>query len=506
MIVQYNPLKEKGYRGIDALAPKTREVIEELGDMCVELVGETPFGENCVHKLLTEHTSELEKYLKTRKPALSDVTRAWILENARIRMNQPELYKIRHIGKDWYGKEEDPKFYSFKSFVLPVREMLEMPRPERELSMKADFREEVTNLVKENVLGYDELRLEVLPTFGVRDYKPEKACPGAVIATEKGITEFDDFGDLYGVRCLTSTEAKPSMLSNYAVAKKMGEELAGNPIRLTTAADYDPSGFENSHYYCEHFRTFYPNVECVRVGVFPEQVPKERLVPGEALYELDPAEAKKWRSLQAKGIIPPDRNPIEVNGKLYGVEMDSVSVRGFFPKIMDELSELGCTQRAWEEWARKEQHVDKPMSVWEVRDELAERTEADIRAEKILGKVEERIEEKIREEKALKGNIEGFKSEVKYETERWLDKQAGDIVSKPDFDDRPSPPENTLKEEILAGRRFEDRFSVDYLNEKLKGELRSEFEKKMGEVEQRISYERLEELETKTSELLKVVS
>jgi len=286
-------------------------------------------------------------------PSHSDIIRGWWLENARIRYNEPERYELRHIRKDWYGVETDPHFYSGKIFILPLREILGMPpkpaEADYDIFHKILWHAEV-GLIPEDVIGYEMLRHWPHEEEGVRDIQPAraKACVAIFLATERniGAEKFLEFTDVYGVTVRTCVFKKASALSNWAVIEDFVKKVPPEtPILLVTIADYDYHGLTGIHRtYRVHFEKFYPNVLHVMAGVFPEQVPPERLHPGDALYELTAKDVRDWWKAIREGRIPPDLTPLLSDGtyapfgymdKCYGIEMDGVSEARFLPTIVD---------------------------------------------------------------------------------------------------------------------------------------------------------------------------
>ena len=306
MLDQYDFLVEEGFKGISEIRSGSLDQIEEMIDLWIDLEGEIPPNRNMVHELFKRHRSEWKRVVSNLGwGGWASVCRAWWLENARIRYNNPDDYGLRHIRRDWYGKAEDPHVYSGKSFILPIRDWMGMkPQPAEEDYDR--FHKELKSMVFDGVFGYDILQMSPKRGFGVRDIKPrrKKACAGVFIATEKMIEveKLREFVDVYGVTVRTSVAQKASALSNYEVIQEFVRKSRkkGIPILLVTVADLDWEGITGVHLpYRDHFQYYYPKVEHIIAGVFPEQLPKERLVPGDALYaDID---LEHWQMILRRG-------------------------------------------------------------------------------------------------------------------------------------------------------------------------------------------------------------
>lgn len=517
MLEQYDFLVEEGFKGIAAV-PHTSQ-IEEMIDLWMDLEGEIPPNRNMVHELFKQHRGEWKRHLKTNSPYWSSVCRAWWLENARIRYNFPEKYNLRHIRRDWYGKAEDPHVYAGKGFLLPVRGWLGMkPQPAEEDYDR--FHKNLKEMVFDNVFGYDILQLSPKRGFGVRDVKPRraKACAGVFIGTEKMIEveQLREFCNVYGVSVRTSVAQKASSLSNYAVIQEFVKEYRkkGIPILLVTIADLDWEGITGVHLpYRDHFRYFYPEVEHVIGGVYPEQVPEERLVPGDALYaDISP---DYWLSDIEEGKIPESLAPYEYEGKYYGIEMDAVGMAAILPTIVEKLGELGCGQRKWTEWAREQTQPDPDA----VETNVAGQKARSLEEHNVLASMKSKVrEEKRRKTDAYWDKIHELRDlldDVEDLVEEKIEGEGQDIMDRPDFDDRRAPPHSTLisrvaEEPIEPYETYWDPetktgFSQDYLRNKLRDKLEELTEKRQEDIKEQVSdqvAERIQDLLDQTRKLL----
>jgi len=434
----------------------------------------------------------------------------WWLENARIRYNAPLRYPLRHIRKDWYGHGEDPRTYSGKIFILPIRQPLGL----KPVSAEDDydrFHKTLKDMVWEDVFNYDMLRLWPEPEFGVRDVDVGRAkvCAGIVIGTEKMIGEekLKRFADVYGVTVRTSVFMKPSALSNWAVVKEFKRQIErigpGLPILLVTLADYDFDGIMGVHYaFKEHFKKFYPEVHHVMAGIFPSQVPSERLNPGDALFE---AETKDWLRAVADGRIPEDMAPYEYEGKLYGLEMDILEIGDYLPTILEKLEGLGCTQEVWTEWARERSFPDVVAVERSTSDSLSRDMDEYRQLESTSSKVMEERWKKVEAYDSLDREMDELKRELREIVEGELKGVGKEISEEPDFDDRKEPPPNTLRERVAVqplepyetywDEETKTGFSRRYLEEKLRDGIEEKFEERRTDIEERIEEELTEGIE-----------
>ena len=517
MLRIYDFLKKEGFAGVDGLPSSSRLEIEEMIDLWYDLEGYIPKDMNILHELFSRHTREWMEHLRVASPSWSSVVRGWWLENARIRYNQPELYEKRHIRKDWYGKEEDPRFYSGKVFILPLREELGLrPQPAEEDYDR--FHKELKDMVWANVFDYDILRLWPKPEWGVRDVQPlrAKACLGVVIATEKmiGVRKIKEFTDVYGVAVRTSVFMKASTLSDWAVVSEFREKVPPTtPILLVTLADYDYDGITGVHFgFAHHFRKFYPNVRHVIAGVFPDQVPSERLHPGDALYELGKKEAEYWLRAVREGRIPPDMAPFEYKGEYYGIEMDVVGADAFLPTVVDKLEELGCTQEMWTDWAREQTFPDVDMVEERVAHAQARELDKYRQLQSIMSKIRAERDRKVRRYDDAYWQIDEYQDELRDLAREEMRGTGSEIAEAPDFDDRRRPPSNTLKRRMAEQplEPYEDfwegetktGFSKSYLVDKLEEALEDEFEYRRADIEAEVEEKIEPKVDRKKAEVL----
>jgi len=527
MLDQYDFLREMGFKGVHGLPEKAQRQIEDVVDLWIDLEGRIPRDRNMFHELFSQHSDKWFDHLKTARPDLETMIRGWLLENARIRHNEPARYPLRHIRRDWYGYAEDPRIYSAKLFILPIPPVLGLKYQASE-EYSDRFAKTIWNMIGElGVFNYDILRLWPAEEFGVRDIdvRRRKACPAVIIATEKLIGEpkLKEFASVYGVTVMTSVGGKPSALSNWAVIKEFIEQMRRKdvPILLVTLADYDYDGIRMTHLsYKDHLSLFYPEVEHAMCGVFPFQIPAERLNPGDSLYELKLAKGEKeigynWREAIREGIIPEDMAPVEYEGEYYGIEMDVAGIEAFLPTIVEKLEEMGCTQDSWTDWAREQTLPDV--------DEV-ERGEMSSFAREIPEyKQLESAESKVRDERSRKvkaydelyyalGNLQ---NEVRGKAEEELEGIADEIAEAEDFDDRGRPEPSTLTERVatMPLKPYEDYwdeetetgFSRDYLERKLRNELERRYEDLREDIEDKVREEMTEDIETKKDEVLELL-
>lgn len=517
MLDQYRFLLEEGFRGVFALPEKSRDVIERIVDLWVDLEGEIPRDRNVFHELFAKHPDKFFDHLKITRPDLTSLIRGWWLENARIRHNDPHLYKKRHIRRDWYGHAEDPRPYSGKIFLLPLGDALGLkPQPAEEYYDR--FHKTLKDMVWEDIFTYDTLRLWPQAEYGVRDidvYRA-KACPAIIIGTEKLIGEpkLKRFAEVYGVVGRTSVFKKPSTLSDWAVISEFVDQMRSRevPILLVTLADYDFDGITGVHLAFEdHFSKYYPEVEHAICGVFPSQIPEERRTPGDALYELGAKPLKYWMEGIKKGTIPPDMPPYEYEGKFYGVEMDVAGIDAFLPTIVEKLEELGCTQEKWTDWAREQTLPDvddvESGEIGSFTRELPEHKQL-VAAE---SKVREERARKVKEYDELYWALSRLQDEVRGKAEEELEGIAAEIAEEEGFDDRKRPEPNTLRERVAVqplepyeeywDAYTETGFSEEYLARKLRDELEERYEDRLEDVEARVE-ELHDKIDDKKDEIL----
>jgi len=518
MLDQYNFLLDEGFKGVFALPEKSRDVIEGVVDLWVELEGKIPRDRNVFHELYANHTDKWFELLRITRPDLTSLIRGWWLENARIRHNEPNRYKHRHIRRDWYGHSEDPKPYSGKIFILPLGDALGLKeQPSEEYYDR--FHKTLKDMVWEDIFNYDTLRLWPQEEYGVRDIdiSRAKACPAVIIGTEKLIGEdaLKKFAEVYGVVGRTSVFKKPSTLSDWAVISEFVEQLRGRriPILLVTLADYDFDGITGVHLAFEdHFSKYYPDVEHVICGVLPSQVSEERLTPGDALYELGAKPLRYWLDGIKQGNIPADMPPYEYEGGYYGVEMDVAGIDAFLPTIVEKLEELGCTQDVWTDWARERTLPD----VDDVeRGEIRVFTR-DIPEYKQLVSAETKVlEERARKVEQLdnmRWALSGLQDDVRDIADKELEGIAEEIAGEYDFDDRGRPEYHTLISRVATQplEPYEDYwdedtetgFSTEYLEDKLRNELVDRYEELRSDVEDKVKEELTDRIESKKDEAL----
>ncbi len=367
MLDQYDFLREEGFRGVFALPAKSSAIIEGVVDLWVDLEGEIPRDRNVFHELFAKYSDKWFEYLRLTRPDLTSLIRGWWLELARIRHNDPSLYRQRHIRRDWYGHAEDPRPYSGKIFILPLGDALGLKeQPSEEYYDR--FHKILKAMVWDDIFTYDTLRLWPQAEYGVRDIDVNRAkvCPVVIIGTEKliGEPQLKLFSEVYGVTVRTSVFKKPSTLSDWAVISELVVQLRGRdlPILLVTLADYDFDGITGVHLaFKDHFAKYYPEVEHAICGVFPFQIPEERLTPGDALYELGAKPLKYWQDGIKRGTIPADMEPYEYKGKFYADQTINYLVKAEAEGYIGEdsyeylglaFSELGDYERSAESFLR----------------------------------------------------------------------------------------------------------------------------------------------------------
>lgn len=518
MLDQYSFLLDEGFRGVFALPGPSRAVIEGVVDLWVDLEGEIPRDRNVFHELFARHPDKWFDHLKLTRPDLTSLIRGWWLELARIRHNEPHRYDHRHIRRDWYGKAEDPRPYSGKIFILPLGDVLGLkPQPSEEYYDR--FHKILKNMVWDDMFSYDTLRLWPQAEYGVRDidvYRA-KACPVVIIGTEKLIGEpsLKKFAEVYGVTGRTSVFKKPSTLSDWAAISELVSQLRGRdiPILLVTLADYDFDGITGVHLAFEdHFSKYYPEVEHAICGVFPFQIPEERLTPGDALYELGAKPLKYWQDGIRRGTIPRDMAPYEYEGKYYGVEMDVAGIDAFLPTIVEKLEKLGCTQDEWTDWAREQTLPDvDDIESHEIKS-FARETPEYKQLTAAISKVREEKSRKTKKYDELYWDLDRLQDDVKDKAEEELEGIADEIAEEEDFDDRGRPAPSTLTERVATQplEPYEDYWDEDtdtgfsrrYLEDKLKDELTDRYEKRKEEVEDKIKDEMTGDIEAKKNEIL----
>ena len=523
MLEHYDFLKAEGFVGVDALPRRSRGDIEAMVDLWWDLEGVIPKDENLFHELFSRYPERWREHLRIVKPDWSSVVRGWWLENARIRYNEPERYELRYIRKDWYGKEEDPHVYSGKVLILPLRRMI----PGLKIDVPAEddydsFHKVLKDMVWADVFNYDILRLWPKPEWGVRDVQPAraKACAGIIIVAEKGIGEKKilEFTDVYGVAVRTCVFMKPSTLSDWAVVKEFTRKVpTTTPILLVTLADYDFDGITGTHFGAlDHFRKYYPTVHHLIGGVFPEQVPPERLHPGDALYELKPKTVRYWLRAVREGKIPPDMGPVEYEGRYYGIEMDAVGARVFLPTIVDKLEELGCTQEAWTDWARERSLP--PVEAVEERVAHAQARDLDKyrEIESIGSKISSERWRKVEEYDEASDRLRRYGDRLRDLVREKMRDAGRDIAEEPDFDDRLRPPPHTLKRRVAEQplEPYEEYwdpetrtgFSEEYLTEKLEEGLEDEFEERREEIEVQVEEAIQPDLEPEIDGVIRILN
>jgi len=521
MLDQYSFLLEEGFRGVFALPDASRAIIESVVDLWVDLEGEIPRDRNVFHELFAKHSDKWFDHLKITRPDLTSLIRGWWLENARIRHNEPHLYKHRHIRRDWYGHAEDPHPYSGKIFILPLGDVLGLKeQPSEEYYDR--FHKTLKDMVWDDIFSYDTLRLWPQAEYGVRDIDVHraKACPVVIIGTEKLIGEpiLKKFAEVYGVTGRTSVFKKPSTLSDWAAISELVDQLRGRdvPILLVTLADYDFDGITGVHLAFEdHFSKYYPEVEHAICGVFPSQIPEERLTPGDALYELGAKPLRYWQDGIRKGTIPPDMPPYEYEGNYYGVEMDVAGIAAFLPTIVEKLEELGCTQDAWTDWAREQ----TLPNVDDIEDNEIRSFTREIPEYKQLTATQSKVqEEKYRKVKGyddLYWDLNRLQDEVRGKAEDVLEGIADEVAGEEGFDDRKRPEPSTLTERVAVeplepyeeywDEYTETGFSERYLERKLRDELESRYEDLREDVEDKVKDEMTGDIEKKKYEALELL-
>lgn len=520
MLTHYEFLRREGFAGVDGVPSSSREELEAIIDLWWDLEGVIPKDKNILHELASRYPEKWREYLRLANPSWASLVRGWWLENARIRYSEPARYEIRHIRKDWYGKEIDPHVYSGKIFILPLRGILGLkPQPAEEDYDR--FHKILKDMVWANVFNYDVLRLWPRREWGVRDVKPErrKACAGVIIATEKMIGEKKilEFTDVYGVAVRTCVFMKPSTLSDWAVVSEFKRKVPPDtPILLVTLADYDFDGITGVHLaFIDHFRKYYPNIRHVMAGVFPDQVSPERLNPGDALYEPGAKSIGYWLMAVKDGRIPANMAPVEYKGKYYGIEMDAVGAAAFLPTIVDKLEELGCTQEMWTDWAREQTFPDYD----EVEERVAHAQARDLekygQIETIRSKIRAERERKVRGYDRAYWQLDDYKTELRDLVAKAMEGVGADIALEPDFDDRKRPEPSTLKRRVAEQplEPYEEYwdpetrtgFSREYLTDKLEEGLEDEFEERRERIEDRVEEEIQPKLDEKKDKVLKIL-
>ena len=521
MLAQYDFLRREGFAGVDGIPSGSRVEIEEMIDLWYDLEGYIPKDMNILHELFSRYPSKWMDHLRVASPSQSTLIRGWWLENARIRYNEPRRYELRHIRKDWYGKETDPHVYSGKIFLLPSSEAIGVIKPAEENYDR--FHKRLKEMVWDDVLDYDILRLWPKPEWGVRDVKPEraKACAGIILATEKMIGEKKilEFTDVYGVAVRNCVFMKPSTLSDWAVVSEFRRKVPPDtPILLVTLADYDYDGIRGFHFaFLDHFRKFYPKVRHVMAGVFPEQVPPERLHPGDALYEPSAKSIRDWLRAIERGTVPRDMGPVEYEGKYYGIEMDVVGVEAFLLTIVDKLEEIGCTQDLWTDWARDQTFPDYDEVEERVAHAKARELDKHREITAIRSKIWDERERKVRQyDKAYSQLRELRDYKLRDLVAEEMEGAGADIALETDFDDRKRPLPSTLKRRVAEQplEPYEEYwepetrtgFSEKYLVDKLEEGLEGEFEDRREDIEGRVEREIQPKLDEKKDEALKILA
>ena len=520
ILIQYEFLKQEGFAGVDGLSSSDRSAIEEITDLWYDLEGEIPKDKNIFHELFSGYSKKWVEYLRTTSPSWSSVIRGWWLELARIRYNEPARYKKRHIRKDWYGWELDPYFYSGKIFTLPIRGILGLkPQPAEEDYDR--FHKELKGMIWKDVFNYDILRLWPREGWGVRDVSTARAkvCAGVFIATEKNIGEepLPEFCDIYGVSVRTCVFKKASALSDWAVVSDFMRQIPEEvPILLVTISDYDFDGITGVHFgFHDHFKKYYPEVRHLICGVFPFQVPPERLHPGDALYELKKKAAQDWFKAAQEGRVPSDMAPIEYEGKYYGIEMDAVGMHKYLPAIVEKLEEVGCTQEVWTDWAREETFPD----VDEVEERIAHAKARDLirhrQLESMKSKIYKERWRKVSEYDKTSFQVDRNRESLKDIVREEMEGTGKEITEETDFDDRVRPPLHTLKKQVaeLPLKPYEEYwdpetktgFSRKYLVEKLEEGLEEEFEERIEDIEEKVEEEMAARIEKKKAEVLELL-
>ena len=521
MLDQYDFLRDMGFKGVYALPDKAQREIEAAVDLWVDLEGEIPRDRNVFHELFAEHTDKWFDHLKITRPDLATMIRGWWLENARIRHNEPHRYKLRHIRRDWYGYAEDPRIYSGKLFILPIPPALGLKYQAAE-EYSDRFAKILWAMIQDGVFNYDILRLWPAEEFGVRDidiYRA-KVCPAVIIATEKMINEekLKRFADVYGVSVRTSVGGKPSALSNWAVISEFVKQLRRKdiPILLVTLTDYDYDGIRMTHLaYKDHLSQFYPEVGHLMCGVFPHQIPPERLNPGDALYEPSAKSLKAWQAAVRTKAVPADMAPYEYEGKFYGIEMDVAGIDLFLPTIVEKLEEMGCTQDAWTDWAREQTLPD----VDDIEDREISSFAREIPEYKQLEATQSKVQaeryRKVKEYDEMYWALNRLQDDVKGKAKDELEGIADEIAEEDDFDDRGRPEPSKLIELVATDplEPYEDYWDEDtdtgfsrrYLEKKLSDELEDRYEKLRKDVEEKVKDEMTEDIEAKKDEVLELL-
>ena len=521
MLDQYDFLREEGFRGVFALPAKSSAIIEGVVDLWVDLEGEIPRDRNVFHELFAKYSDKWFEYLRLTRPDLTSLIRGWWLELARIRHNDPSLYRQRHIRRDWYGHADDPRPYSGKIFILPLGDVLGLKeQPSDEYYDR--FHKILKAMVWDDLFTYDTLRLWPQEEYGVRDIDVNRAkvCPVVIIGTEKliGEPQLKLFSEVYGVTVRTSVFKKPSTLSDWAVISELVDQLRGRdlPILLVTLADYDFDGITGVHLaFADHFAKYYPEVEHAICGVLPFQIPEERLTPGDALYELGAKPLKYWQDGIKKGTIPPDMEPYEYKGKFYGVEMDVAGIKAFLPTIVEKLAELGCTQDAWTDWARKETFPDvDDIESGEMRSFTRELPEYK-QLTATQSQVQKERYRKVEEYDKIYWDLSRLQDDVTSKAEEDLLGIAEEIAEEGDFDDRGRPEPSKLIARVATPplENYEDYwdedtetgFSTEYLEEKLRAELESRFEELREEIEDKVREDLHDKIDVKKDEVLELL-
>ena len=128
--------------------------------------------------------------------------------------------------------------------------------------------------------------------------------------------------------------------------------------------------------------------------------------------------------------------------------MDAVGWRNILPTIVDKLAEVGCGQREWTEWARKQTQPDPTA----VEENVAGAKARDLEEHNILSS----IKGKVRDERRRKTDkywdkiteISSLISDIEDMVKEKIEGEGEDIMDRPNFDDRRRPPKNTLKERV----------------------------------------------------------
>lgn len=507
---------------LDALPGSSRGLIEEMIDLFYGIEGEIPRDRNIVHELYKRYRDRWERYLTTSKRARDSVMRAWWMEMARIRHNAPERYNLRHIRKDWYGMEEDPIFYSGKIFSLHASGTLGLKTVAEDLQDR--FGKILTELIFGGVVNYGLLRLYPKEQFGVRDISggevPEgrtKACAGLVIATEKMISEEEliKFAETAGFAVRTSVAMKPSALSNYAIVEELQEQIGPEtPIILVTICDYDYDGIRMTHLaYRTHFKYFWPrNVHHVMGGVFPNQVPSERRTPEDAFYKPSKKSIKNWLKAVESGDVPPELAPIEIGGEYYGIEMDALSIRNYFSRIVEGIKEW-CPQKEWTDWAREYKFPDVEKVEYRVLGDQASKLPQHKQISSVKYQVQDERWRRVEEYDNVLSELREMLWEIKDIGRDKLEGVGEDIAETPGFDDRKRPEMDRLKSELTDLKDYEDYwdpdtktgFSLKYLREKLGEEIKDRWGEERGEIESQVEEKKGEDIRDFKAEAIELL-